>query len=371
VSDRRDAAERFAGALRLSVQQHLRSDVPVGCALSGGLDSTAVAALVRELDPHGDLNTFTATFPGAAIDERRWVDDALEVVDARPHFVNPSGERFAAEADAFVYAHDEPVGSLSQYAGWCVARLTREARVPVTLNGQGGDEVLGGYWQSYFTYLRAAARHGRAWTLARHFLGSLQGGNPELLRQVPVMLRRYRSRRGSAATLEHVLSMSEQERRVFEIRELYLPRLLKWDDRNFMAFSVEGRYPFLDHALIELTLSFTPEVLYRRGWVKEPLRRGLAGVLPPSIARRRSKLGFETPQEEWLRGALRPPLERLSDGSSPLWRYTSKGPAQQLIRAALAPDASVEACQAAFRHFCADRWLQVFFEGAAAAPAAA
>src|SRR5207253_11523175 len=124
-----------------------------------------------------------------------------------------------------------------------------------------------------------------------------------------------------AARLDQLLAMSEQERRVHEIRRMYLPRLLKWDDRNFMAFGVEGRYPLLDHELIELTLSFAPETLYSNGWIKEPLRRGLRGMLPDSILRRRTKSGFETPQADWLRGPLKPLLPRWLADDAPIWSY--------------------------------------------------
>lgn len=361
------AAEQFSHSLTVAVREHLRSDVPVGCALSGGLDSSSVAALVRKLEPGAQLNTFTATFPKESIDERAWVDRALVAVRARAHFVTPTPERFLEELDAFVFAHDEPVGSLSQYAGWCVARLTRQANVPVTLNGQGGDEVLGGYWQSYFTFLRSAARRGQPLTVLRHLAGSLVHGNPEVLRQLPVMAQRYRARRRAATDeaatsglLDRVLAMTDQQRRVFEIRELYLPRLLKWDDRNFMAFSVEGRYPFLDHQLIELALSFKPQALYHRGWVKEPLRRGLTGLLPPELLRRRTKLGFETPQHTWLRGPLRAAVESFVNSPSPLWAHVTQAGAAAIAKQALDGPPAEEASQALFRYWCADRWLRAF-----------
>jgi asparagine synthase (glutamine-hydrolysing) len=359
-----EAATALQRVLRTSVREHLRSDVPVGCALSGGLDSSSVAALIHDIQPGGELNTFTATFPGEAIDERHWVDRVLTVVRARPHYVTPTAEGFLREVDRWLWMLDEPPGSLSQYAGWCVARLTREAGVPVTLNGQGGDEVLGGYWQSYFTYLRGAARAGRLLEAARHGLGSLSG-NPELLRQVPVMLRRYLARRAAGTAtdastfLDRILSMSEQERRVFEIREMFLPRLLKWDDRNFMSFSVEGRYPFLDHECIELGLKFSPKALYSRGWVKEPLRRAMVGLLPESVLRRRSKLGFETPQQSWVRGPLRDEVLSAVEADGPLWRHTDRKAAAVVVQGAMHLGGE-ERLQHAFRIFLAARWMKVF-----------
>ncbi|MFT3837799.1 MAG: asparagine synthase (glutamine-hydrolyzing) [Myxococcaceae bacterium] len=366
VRDRVEAKDRLLAALQLAVRQHLRADVPVGCALSGGLDSSSVAALVAGLDPAA-LLTFTATFPDDPSDERRYVDHVLgRLPAAKPHFVTPDPRQFLEELDRFVFIHDEPVGSLSQYAGWCVARITREAKVPVTLNGQGGDEVLAGYWQSYFTFVRSALLQRKAGALLSEGLGFLRGGNLEALKQVPVMLKRYRSRAASAAStpaqaaLQRVLQASDQERRVFEIRELYLPRLLKWDDRNFMAFSVEGRYPFLDHELIETSLSFDPKVLYRGGWVKEPLREAMTGKLPDEIVRRRTKLGFETPQLRWLSGPLRQPLEQFLAGKGPIWAQLDREAMRAAFTRALSGDE--ESAQAVFRAFLADRWLTVHFE---------
>lgn len=367
VHDPREAAEQLRTVLGEATRIHLRSDVPVGCALSGGLDSSAVVALVhqirgREIAP-APLHTFTATFPGEAIDERRYVDDVLRMVAATPHFVSPEPEALLAELDRFTFIHDEPVGSASQYAGWCVARLTRAHGVPVTLNGQGGDEVLSGYWQSYMVGLQDLVRQRRPRALLGHLVGALRpGGNPELVRQLPVMGRRYLARRrASAGKVGAVLDMSPRARRVYEIRTQYLPRLLKWDDRNFMAFSVEGRYPFLDHVLIDTVLGFAPSVLYARGWTKEPLRRGLADLLPPSIARRRSKLGFETPQGRWLRGALRAPIEGWLAGDAPLWsrvpRSTARAHAERVWGARSGVD---EDEQALVRWYFADRWLRVF-----------
>jgi len=365
-----EAAARFRETLQDSVRLHMRSDVPVGCALSGGLDSSAVAACVVGLEdgqgPKGLLNTFSAVFPDDPIDERPFVDQVLAHIPAEPHFVTPTAQTFLADLDDFVWKHDEPVGSLSQYAGYAVARLTREAGVPVTLNGQGGDEVLSGYWQCYFVHLQRLVRHCQLLRLGAHFGGALlPGGNSELVRQVPWMLRRYRARRRApdqrSGPLEQARQMTASQWRVYEIRELTLPRLLKWDDRNFMAFSVEGRYPFLDHTLIELCLSFAPNVLYERGWTKEPLRRGLTGLLPASILRRRSKVGFETPQDRWLMGPLAPLVESVINADSPAWQYTDPHAARQLAaRVRQSQGKSEDEHQALLRIVLLDRWLRRF-----------
>jgi asparagine synthase (glutamine-hydrolysing) len=381
VADADEAARLFREKLVDSVSIHLRSDVPVGCALSGGLDSSAIAGCVKHL-ANGSarpLETFSVIFPGCAVDEQPYVRQVVEHCHCSPHFSTPTPEQFLDDLDRFLWIHDEPVGSLAQYACYALARLTRSCSVPVTLNGQGGDEILAGYWQSYFMHLRGLFRSGRmlrlGWSFAR---AMLPGGNPELVRQVPVMLGRYRARRSAAADLERerhdsdnpsvasrldeLMAMNEQQRRVYEIRQLYLPRLLKWDDRNFMAFGVEGRYPFLDHQLIELALSFSPATLYSHGWIKEPLRRGLHGMLPESILRRRTKFGFETPQSDWLRGPLRPLLENWVNGDAPIWTYAERGKVRALCEEVWSRQTiGDESGQSLMRLFLADRWLRLFF----------
>jgi asparagine synthase (glutamine-hydrolysing) len=379
VADSRQAGEQLRESMLEAVRIHLRSDVPVGCALSGGVDSSSIAGCVGQIAASRQcLETFSVLFPGTPIDESRFVSQMVDSVHCRPHSITPTPEQFLADLDHFLWIHDEPVGTVAQYAGYALARLTREARVPVTLNGQGGDEVLGGYWQSYFLHLRRLWHSGHWLRLAGHFAGSIfPGGNRELPRQAPLMLRRYRARRGGGqnspsthgaddrsaqAKLAQLLAMNDQQRRVFEIREMFLPRLLKWDDRSFMAFSVEGRYPLLDHRLIELALTFRPEALYSSGWTKTPLRRAMHGIVPRSVLWRRTKFGFETPQDAWLCGPLRPCLEAWLAGDAPIWEYIDREEARRLAddvwRLRGRHD---EPGQALLRLYLSDRWLRLFF----------
>jgi asparagine synthase (glutamine-hydrolysing) len=367
INDVTEATAAFMGALRESVQQHLRADVPVGFALSGGLDSSAVLGLAAQQHEASSsttkLHTFTASFPGTSIDERPWVERMVARTRAESHFVTPDPLQFLEEFDRFTWIHDEPVGHLSQYAGWCVARTTREAGVPVTMNGQGGDEVLSAYWQSYLVHLRTAARGFHVLDVARNVVGALlPGGNSELLRQMPTMLRRYTQRKKASGKVGALLSLDAGARRVFEVREQYLPRLLKWDDRNFMAFGVEGRYPFLDVNVIETALSLTPSALYRRGFTKVPLREGLRGVIPDEVRWRKSKLGFETPQDAWLRGPMRSVVERWLQEDAPVWTYIDRTLLIERAHAVWNNAPGEESGQAVFRAFSADRWLRTFFE---------
>jgi asparagine synthase (glutamine-hydrolysing) len=378
ITNVEEASQLFVDKLRESVRLHLRSDVPVGCALSGGMDSSAIAVLANQLkgEQGYQLHTFTSTFPGEAINEREYAEEVASHIQAVPYYTTPDAATFLAELPNFLWTHDEPVGSLSVYASYCIARLTKASGISVTLNGQGGDEILSGYWQSYFMHLRMLAKRGHVLPLAQHFVGALtSSGNPGFLGQVPVMLRRYRSRCKSAplislrspladATtpiLQKVLALNEQRWRLEEIRSMFLPRLLKWDDRNSMAFSVEGRYPFLDHELIELCLSFAPQILYHNGWTKWPLRLGLRETLSDKILYRKSKFGFEVPQDKWLYGPFRPVLEDWLRQDRPLWRYVEKTDVQHLINETWRLNGKKpETGQLLFRLFMFDRWAEVF-----------
>jgi asparagine synthase (glutamine-hydrolysing) len=378
VTDAKEASQLFLQKARECVRIHLRSDVPVGCALSGGLDSSSIALLINELrngeaDP---LHTFSVTFPGHPVDEREYADAVIANLRASPHYVTPDPNEFLEDLDRFLWVQDEPVGSFSMYAGYCLSRLTREWQVPVTLNGQGGDEILSGDWETYFLHLRDLWKQRSFLDLVTHFAGALAGGgNPALVNQVPTMLRRYCARinpplpvrfqntavRNNGAVLKNVLALDPQVRRLREIRVMFLPQLLKWDDRNAMAFSIESRYPFLDHELIELCLSFAPETLYRYGWTKYPLRLGLNSILPSKVRDRRSKFGFLTPQDSWLCGSLRPQLDSWLKTDRPIWGYVERPEIERMLRRIWDANAKRdEDCKDLFRIFAFDRWLDVF-----------
>lgn len=374
VKDPREASQLFGNVLSESVRIHLRSDVPVGCQLSGGLDSSAVFALMQQHYTGDAIHSFTVQFPGYEKDETPFVTKMLAGSKAIPHFTTPDASAFKSDLRNFIWYHDEPVGSFAHYAGFILAKLIADHKIKVVLNGQGGDEILGGYWQQYFSFLLTSGKKGKIGTVLKHISGALlRSGNEQLIRQVPAMLQRYRSRERKeqfAFTNEYedlpslhffndYFSMTDQERRVFEVRNLILPRLLKWDDRNLMAFGVEGRYPFLDHEVIETALSFDSSVLFKNGWTKYPLRMAMKEKLPEEIYFRKSKWGFETPQQNWLSEALRPMLSEWIKSDKPLDsvinRSDSMAIANEFWRTGKLEDA-----QSLLRLFLLDQWFNVF-----------
>jgi asparagine synthase (glutamine-hydrolysing) len=338
---RDEATERTRSLFEDAVKLRLRSDVPVGVCLSGGLDSSSIFSQVQRLKNGQGKSTyaFSAAFHEAGFDERPYIKTVLDQCGGKAFYTFPTAETFLEDFDRFIYHHDEPPGSISQYASWCVMRLAREHRVPVLLNGQGGDELFSGYWPAYYLFLRQHSARSPLHVVQHLLSALLPGGNPMLVSQMLPHFRQYqhRSKRNNRALLrshwssngftltENWAQVAKQlepvQYRLAEIRHVHLPRLLKWDDRNSMAFSIEGRYPFLDYRLVEWILTLPPEMNFGRGWNKLLLRQALRGILPPSIQWRRSKVGFETPQSVWIRTTLRPiilhwaqqPSERLRE----------------------------------------------------------
>ncbi len=313
-----DVSARFRRALTRAVRIRLRADVPVGTSLSGGLDSSAVTALIDELLPDESArsvgarqNTFSAVFPGYRNDEQRWVDAALEGRRDRVsgHTVKPASRELVADLTDFVRAQEEPVISSGPYAQYCVMREASR-HVTVMLDGQGADEVMAGYVPQVVVHVRDLfGRHrGRgvreAFALRDVFAGLARNRARRVLPTVrsasvtplldPTFGAEFRSETYAAPT------RSLRERLVHDLFVGSLPSLLRYEDRNSMRFSVEGRVPFLDPDLVRFVFAQPDASVVGAGWNKRLLREAVHDVLPESITLRRNKIGFTTPQNEWF-----------------------------------------------------------------------
>jgi asparagine synthase (glutamine-hydrolysing) len=313
-----DFREQLVRAVRI----RLRSDVPVGTSLSGGLDSSAVVALIDELLPQAEArsvgprqNTFSAVFTGYRNDEERWVDDALAGREERVtgHKVRPGSDDLVADLADFVRTQEEPVISSGPYAQYCVMREASR-HVTVMLDGQGADELLAGYVPQLVVHLRrlmkqdrraglreAAAQRDVLAGLARgrvrgRLLAALptrgRGAVTSLLR--PAFVAAHRQQRYAVPTT------TLRERLVHDLFEGSLPALLRYEDKNAMRFSLEGRVPFLDLDLVRFVFAQPDDAIIGGGWNKRMLRDAVTDLLPASITRRRNKIGFTTPQNEWF-----------------------------------------------------------------------
>jgi len=308
-----------------AVRLQLRSDVPVGTCLSGGIDSSSIAVAVA-YHGHDHQKTVTAYFDDPGFDERTYARAVVERTDAEAHWVSFDAEQLVNDLPAIVKGQGEPFGSTSICASWYVMREARRAGLTVMLDGQGGDEIFAGYRASFGYRLSDLLRSGRVTEATRELRAFASVHGPRWAAvalatpHTPESLRlAARSRlRGSAAlvapalreTAHHangdVALFPDRLRQQLQIllTRRGLPELLRYEDRNSMAHSLEARVPLLDHRLVELAFSLPGGELIRRGETKSVLRRALADLLPPQVARRRDKLGFVTPESRFMQGAL-------------------------------------------------------------------
>jgi asparagine synthase (glutamine-hydrolysing) len=308
-----------------AVRLQLRSDVPVGTCLSGGIDSSSIAVAVAH-HGHEHQKTVTAYFEDPGFDERPFARAVIERTGAEPHWVTFGADDLVADLPRIVEAQGEPFGSTSICAGWYVMREARRAGLTVMLDGQGGDEILGGYRASFGYRLSDLLREGRLTEASRELRAFASTHGPRWAAvalaapHVPEQVRlAARSRlRGSATLVAPALRAASVEadgngslfpdrlRRQLQVllTRRGLPELLRYEDRNSMAHSLEARVPLLDHRLVQLAFSLPGSELIRRGETKSVLRRALSDLLPPAVAARRDKLGFVTPEGRFLQGAL-------------------------------------------------------------------
>lgn len=326
-----EATRRVREQFLQNVGLHLRSDVPVGAALSGGVDSSSIVAVMRLVAPNADLHAVSFIADDPAVSEERWVDLVAGNANAVVHKVFANPDTLLADFDHLIYTQDEPFGSTSMYAQYCVFRHAKEVGLKVMLDGQGADEMLAGYHFFLPARLGSLVRQGR-WLEACRFarrasqLPGMHGAMRLWLQMgrllMPSMATRlmnrwlmpewlnakwFRERDVSLAMLGNPGLMRESLRQA--VSTTSLPMLLRYEDRNSMAASVESRLPFLTPDFAELLLRLPDEYLLGRdGTSKNVFRQAMRGIVPDPILDRRDKIGFATPEKNWLT-TLRPWVE--------------------------------------------------------------
>ncbi|HRN70235.1 MAG TPA: asparagine synthase-related protein [Candidatus Woesebacteria bacterium] len=310
----------FKQLLTDSIKARLVSEVPVGTALSGGLDSSAIVATINNLlKEHASVadsigtkqNTFSAIFPGAINDEEQYIKTLLEQSEQiTSHKIYPKPEEFFADLEDFVRTQEEPIISTGTYSQYQVMKKAQE-HVTVLLDGQGADEMIAGYLPYYFVYLKQLQKRGHWITLISEICSSqdvlIKFGWIKLLQKlsinksVPVssVLNQHFSNKFNKERF-FVISDNLKKRLQEDIFKNSLPSLLRYEDRNTMRFSLEGRVPFLDINLVRYLFSLSDKAIIKNGWNKYILRKAVADLLPEKIYKRRNKIGFTTPEQEWF-----------------------------------------------------------------------
>lgn len=330
-----DAVDNVRALFLDSVKRNLRSDVPLGIALSGGVDSSAITGAVRHLEPDLPIQSFSFVAPGFDKSEHDWIALVSEALGTTSHTVAADPGDLERDLDDLIASQGEPFGGTSIYAQYRVFRLAREHGVIVTLDGQGGDELFAGYFGYPAQRMHSLIETGH-WAAAAKFAGA-ERDLPDWYRVImpfeamaqfaPLRLR-HRVRRPLASPLLDTRKLRERGvdtgypavgpepvrggRLKTHLRSTLggygLPTLLRHGDRNSMRFSIESRVPFLDRGLTEFLFSLPEDWLVGPdGTTKRILRDAMRGWIPDAVIDRRDKVGFETPEEAWQeRLAARP-----------------------------------------------------------------
>jgi asparagine synthase (glutamine-hydrolysing) len=324
-----DAVQQFRALLLDSIRVHARSDVPVGTCLSGGIDSSAIVCSSEVLRqehriPSYSHNAFGYCAADEELLEKPFMDAAIKATGVQMHYVEIEPQDFSASVPRIIKAQDEPFASASIMVQWFVFQRARQEGMTVMLDGQGADEILGGYHYYFNTLAGRMLRRieiARFLSLrrtyereigpfpistkavvarlipkpfqqvaiaARNLLISQGIYNPMPTIVAPVLLRDYRD----AVTSRNFIPISLDQALKRDIQSYSLPALLRYEDRNSMAHSIEARVPFLDHRLVDFAFTLPDEWKINEVTTKYILRQGMKGTLPESIRNRKDKIGF-------------------------------------------------------------------------------
>ena len=328
-----EASLIFQSLFQTSVKEHLNADVPLGTALSGGLDSSAIVCEVNRLLKSKNATNQQLTFSSYSdIDkysEKKWIDIVIAATNVNPSFVTSKVEDVFTQTPRIIWYQDEPYQSQSVLLAYNVFKLAASFGVKVLLNGQGADEYLGGYGQFTFSRYAEMVRRMKIDELLQDIKNTRQIrplSGMEVLKGITYHLLPTRINRvlsvlsGNSSHLRTVIDTKKiglafkhpfdfipveysSVQNISEHLTFYstLPKYLHWEDRNSMANSVEARVPFLDHRLVEFSCNLPDSYLEKDGITKRVMRQALADILPDAIRNRKDKMGFSTPEEVWVR----------------------------------------------------------------------
>ena len=317
--------ENIRALLKDSIRIRLRSDVPVGTCLSGGLDSSSIVVLINQLMiekgmTQKEINeyqkTFTASFPNDNIDESKYVSLLNKKINGDSKFTYPTNENFLDALEDLLFIQEEPFNGASIYAQYEVMKLARNF-VTVILDGQGGDELFGGYNHFKSSYYSEVLKNLKFNNFYKQIKASYDKQPLKMLIKelsrvpfcfLPKSFKNYffktfkakpdilsLKNNDNSSDYFRSFSTSLNKSLYYSYSKFNLPRLLHWEDRNSMRFSLESRTPFTDYRLVEYVFSIPAVYKIYNGWSKYLLRIAMKDFLPKEIVWRKTKVGFEVP----------------------------------------------------------------------------
>ena len=322
-----EAIEQFGFLFQRSVKRRLRSDVPVGTSLSGGLDSSSIIAVLHQLTTNSaPLTAFSSIFPGFEKDESAFAKVVADKFHVQHFTTTPDAASLYNDLEKLLYYQEEPFSSGSIYAQYKVYELAKQHGIKVLLDGQGADETLAGYhkyykwyWQELFTK-RKLISTGELNAAKELGITEKFGWKNRVAALFPEFATIFLERQYLLNALRHEdltkdFTQLQSKEAYYITPEIFtlngvlyfntcmhgLEELLRYADRNSMAHGREVRLPFLDHELVEFIFSLPANFKIRNGWTKWLLRETMKNKLPNEIVWRKDKTGFEPPQEQWIK----------------------------------------------------------------------
>lgn len=335
-----------------AIRARLRADVRVGSCLSGGIDSSSLVVIINDLLNNGNsqgttkhLKAFSACYDDITIDETTYIKSVVGKCEIDSFQTYPSSNGFFKDLESVVYVQDEPFSTTSIYAQYMVMGLAKENGFKVLMDGQGGDELFSGYKAHYAAYFLELIEHFRFREMINEMLSL--GNAPTKLGELSLMIAKHVGAKYAPTNIiSHIKTIlnsgttyidsdfrnqygtnnsSGKDISCFSLNEMNyklmakrgLEALLKYEDRNSMAHSIETRVPFADDTeLIEYVFSIPSIYKIRNGWSKALLRDAVGDLLPEKIHWRKDKLGFAVPQRKWLHDLKRQLLEIVGTSDS-------------------------------------------------------
>jgi asparagine synthase (glutamine-hydrolysing) len=315
-----ESIDMYKKLLFQSIKLRLRSDVKVGTCLSGGLDSSSIAAIASSLNKEVTDERFIAIHAKSTekkSDESDYAKKVAEHCDLELNLIEPSKIDFVEILDEVIYTQEEPFRSPSIVMQYFVMKKAKDIGCTVLLDGQGGDETLLGYERYYPVYL-----------LDLNFINMIKGffsssknsklSKSEIIKYFlyftssKIRVKRLKKKNYffkkdyiEKSSFNLVKDNATNYLNIFDLQyeELYktqLPQLLKYEDRNSMRNSIETRLPFIDYKVVEAALSINNRFKINEGWTKNILRKSVESILPFDVIWRKNKMGFEAPEKTWL-----------------------------------------------------------------------
>jgi len=324
------AIEAFSELFTTSISRRLRSDVPLGTSLSGGLDSSSVTAIIHEQIKSGKSKTLSSVFPGFSKDESIYIQNVTNAFQLENISVTPTADEFTRDFTTLLYHQEAPVSSASVYIQYRVFELAKKYDVKVLLDGQGADEILGGYMRyihwylqellgqnkfSQFKFEKKALRANQipfTWTWKNYVASKFTQVSKNQLeaRELQKILNNteldtdFVTQNLDKKLMNKPLVSKLNDILYFNTSQSGLGELLRYADRNSMAHGREVRLPFLSHELVEFIFSLPSHFKIHNGWTKWILRKTVEKKLPAEIVWRKDKIGFEPPQKSWMEHPL-------------------------------------------------------------------